>query len=117
MAATVAFFTALQRNTTKQEEEEGNDVVVVTFFAAQQRSTAPQEEEEGDDSSRRLLRCITNRTRKEEKIKDAYLGPAWVPLELQPQLPSSSSRHASAPAIAPALSSLSFDSSRALAME
>jgi len=61
-----------------------------------------------------------NKTNKEEKRKDAYLGLAWVPLQLQPQLPSSNSsnsRHTPAPATAPAPGLLSLDGSRALVME
>jgi hypothetical protein len=69
-------------------------------------------------------------TRK--KSKDVYLGPVWVPLRLQPQVPCSNNSNLQAPtapsskvqalapaptASAPAPSSLPLDVSGALAME
>ncbi len=61
-----------------------------------------------------------NKTNKEEKRKDAYLGPAWVPFQLQPQFlgsNSSSLRHTPIPTTAPAPSLLSLDGSKTLAMD
>jgi hypothetical protein len=57
-----------------------------------------------------------NKTNKEKKRKDAYMGLTWVSLQL-PNSNSSNSRHAPAPATAPTPSSFSFDGSKALAME
>jgi len=117
--AAVAFVVALRYSTGPEEKEEGNgSVAAVAFFIALQRnkirgrrrrrpssfcffrckgktkrqqqqrcSAAPKEE---------MLRCSA--APQKQKSKDAYLGPAWVPLWLQPQLPCSNGSKLQAPA-------------------
>jgi hypothetical protein len=67
MATAITFFVTLRCSTAREEEAEGDDnVIVVAFFVALHYNATPQEKEE------------QTKTNKQEKRKDAYLGPAWV---------------------------------------
>jgi hypothetical protein len=77
----------------KKEEEEGDDIVVAVAFSATLSycNAAPQEKEIGDGSKVVVAFFFlfflatqkrTNKTNKQEKRKDAYLGLVWVPLQL-----------------------------------
>ncbi len=79
----VAFFFLFLPLWKKEKKGDGNNAAVA-FFAMLRCSTAPQEHNKEEQTKQ------TKQT-KEKKRKDVYLGVAWVPLWLQPQLPYSNS--------------------------
>jgi hypothetical protein len=100
-------YAVLQRSSIRENATVQRNVA---FFVTLCYSAAPQEHSKEEQTKQ------TN----EKKSKDAYLGPAWVLLWLQPQLPCSNSSKLlfqTPVPTAPAPSSLPLDVFGALAME
>jgi hypothetical protein len=106
--ATLSSPSSLRLFAQQKKEEEGDDSNVVAFFAAYRNSTRRNVVLQRSVAFFATLRCNAapqenskeeqTKQTNEKKNKDVYLGPAWVPLWLQPQLPSSNGSKLQAPA-------------------